>query len=66
MNGDGKLDVVTRNGSAHSPGNTVLWLQNNPDSWTRVELPTIVSGEGTALTDMNGTVALTSCRTATG
>ena len=54
VDGDGKLDVVTRKGNAHEPGVTILWLQKDPDSWTRVELPTIVCGEGTALADING------------
>jgi hypothetical protein len=53
VNGDGKLDVVTRNGSAGRPGNTILWLQKSSDSWVRVELPTVVSGEGTAIADIN-------------
>jgi hypothetical protein len=49
VNGDGKLDVVTRK----EPGITILWLQKDPDSWTRVALPTVVDGEGTALADIN-------------
>ena len=53
VNGDGRLDVVTRKGNAHEPGIGILWLQKSPDLWTRVELPTIVRGEGTALSDFN-------------
>jgi hypothetical protein len=48
INGDGKLDVVTRRAS------TEVWLQNNPDSFTRVPIRTArANGEGTALADIN-------------
>jgi hypothetical protein len=49
MNGDGKLDVVTRNGG------TSVWLQNNPDSWTRADVAGATpGGEGTAVGDVDG------------
>ena len=53
IDGDGKLDVVTRKGNAHEPGTTIVWLQSNPDSWVRIVVPTGMRGEGTALADIN-------------
>jgi hypothetical protein len=48
MNGDGKLDIVTRRP-------TIVWFQNNPDSFTPVPIKTSRdNGEGTALADVNG------------
>jgi len=46
INGDGKLDVVTRG------GRTRIFLQNNPDSWATVVIPTDGRG-GLALADLN-------------
>lgn len=53
IRGNGKVDIVTRSGNHLEPGCTILWMQSDPDSWVRVELPTIVQGEGTALGDIN-------------
>ena len=47
LNGDGKLDVVTR------VNNTIVWLQNSPTSWNRVVASTR-SKEGTGLGDIDG------------
>jgi hypothetical protein len=48
VNGDGRLDVLTRK------TDTLLWLQNNPESWTRVVIETAMKkGEGSALADIN-------------
>ncbi len=47
IDGDGRLDVVTRE------GNTTIFFQNGPESWTRL----VVSsrrGEGTAIGDIDG------------
>jgi hypothetical protein len=54
INRDGKLDVVTRKGNAHEPGETIVWLQDDPDRWTRVVIPTAARGEGAAIADING------------
>ena len=50
VNGDGKLDVVTRG----KEGDTIVWLQNAPDSFAKIVINTAAKGEGTALTDVNG------------
>jgi hypothetical protein len=48
INGDGKLDVLTRKTS------TLVWFQNNPDSFTQVVIDTALpNGEGSALADIN-------------
>jgi hypothetical protein len=48
INGDGKLDVLTRKTS------TLVWFQNNPDSFTQVVIDAALpNGEGTALADIN-------------
>ncbi|MEO8167212.1 MAG: T9SS type A sorting domain-containing protein [bacterium] len=50
VNADGKLDVVVR---GHG-GATILFLQVNPTSWTRVVMTTASGGEGTALGNVAG------------
>lgn len=48
FNNDGKLDVLTRRGA------TILWLQQTPDSFQAVPIPTALpGGEGTAVADIN-------------
>ena len=47
INGDGRLDVVTRGEE------TRVFLQTAPDTWTRVVIPTGGRG-GTALADLDG------------
>jgi FG-GAP-like repeat len=47
INGDGKIDVVTRGGQ------TRVYIQQNPDSWSRVIIPTDGRG-GTTLGDLDG------------
>ena len=47
VNGDGRLDVVTRKGDA------TLFLQNSPTSWTRKTVSTR-QGEGISLGDIDG------------
>jgi hypothetical protein len=48
VNGDGKLDVLTRKKE------TLLWLQRGPDSFERIEIAgTLENGEGSALADLN-------------
>jgi hypothetical protein len=48
IDGDGRLDVVTRR------GRTTVWLQVSPDSWTKVDLVGATPGvEGTALADLD-------------
>jgi hypothetical protein len=48
IDGNGKLDVVTRR------GRTTVWLQTDPSSWTKVDLANAVPGrEGTALGDLD-------------
>ncbi len=49
VNGDGKIDVVVR---PHD-GKHILYLQNNPLSWTRIDITTSTNGEGTALGDID-------------
>ena len=49
VNGDGKIDVVVR---PHD-GKHILYLQNNPLSWTRINITTSTNGEGTALGDID-------------
>jgi hypothetical protein len=49
VDGDGRLDVVTRRGA------TYLWLQATPTVWTKVTLTTAVpGGEGLDLGDADG------------
>ncbi len=49
IDGNGKLDVVTRRGT------TTVWLQSDADLWTKVDLPNAAPGhEGTALGDLDG------------
>jgi hypothetical protein len=50
MNGDAKLDVVTR---AHF-GPTTLFLQQTPSTWTAVPIPAAIDNEGLHLADLNG------------
>jgi hypothetical protein len=50
MNGDTKLDVVTR---AHF-GSTTLFLQQNPTTWTAVPIAAAIDNEGLHLADLNG------------
>jgi hypothetical protein len=48
VNGDGKVDVLTRKTE------TLLWLQDTPDQWTKVIVTTaLAKGEGSALADLN-------------
>jgi hypothetical protein len=47
IDGDGRLDVVVRH------GRTRVFLQNNPDSWRKIPIPTGGRG-GTALGDLDG------------
>jgi type 1 glutamine amidotransferase len=49
MNGDGKLDVAIR----VQFGPTFVYLQNKPDSWTKVAITTASNGNGLALLDVN-------------
>jgi hypothetical protein len=56
LNGDGKLDIVTRRQSAFGADNgskLEVWVQKSSDSWTHrtVKCP---AGEGLAVTDLNG------------
>ncbi len=49
VNGDGKLDIVTRKRV------TSVWFQETPDSWTEITIPQAnEKGEGLALGDING------------
>jgi hypothetical protein len=50
VNGDGKLDVVSRR---HGGAATYLWLQQAPAAWIEVVVGTDF-GEGTALGDVDG------------
>lgn len=48
IDGDGRLDVVTRR------GRTTVWLQREAHLWTKVDLPSAIPGhEGTALGDLD-------------
>ena len=47
VDGDGRLDVVVRH------GRTRVFLQNSPDSWRKIAIPTGGRG-GTALGDLDG------------
>jgi hypothetical protein len=48
IDGNGRLDVVTRRGT------TTVWLQSDTDSWTKVDLPNAAPGhEGMALGDLD-------------
>jgi hypothetical protein len=48
IDGDGRLDLVTRRGT------TTVWLQTRPNSWTQVDLVNADAGyEGTALGDLD-------------
>jgi len=50
IEGDGDFDVVSR---TKSGGDSFLWRQESPLSWTRIAL-TLADGEGTALGDLDG------------
>ncbi|MBI4661409.1 MAG: VCBS repeat-containing protein [Verrucomicrobia bacterium] len=47
VDGDGRLDVVVRHGK------TRVFLQINPDSWRKINIPTVGRG-GTVLGDLDG------------
>jgi len=49
LNGDGKLDVAIR----VEFGPTFMYLQNSPDSWSRIAITTATDGNGLALFDVN-------------
>src|SRR5437870_232203 len=49
LNGDGKMVVVIR----VEGGPTFVYLQNCPDSWTKITLSNGDAGEGSALLDVN-------------
>ncbi len=49
VNGDGKLDVAIR----VEFGPTFVYLQNGPDSWTKVAISNADNGNGLALLDVN-------------
>lgn len=58
LDGDGDLDIVTRQQStgAGAGGHIELWRQNSPTNWTHrtFSFPSVSSGEGLTLTDLNG------------
>lgn len=49
FNRDRKIDIVTR----VKDGETLLWLQREPDNWVKVPIGTAERGEGTAIADIN-------------
>src|SRR5438132_791980 len=49
VNADGKIDVVIR----VEMGPTIVYLQNNSDSWTKIPISTAPNGQGIALLDVN-------------
>lgn len=49
MNGDGRLDIITR----EHDGSGFVWIQKSPDVWTGTELFTS-GGEGIAVGDIDG------------
>jgi type 1 glutamine amidotransferase len=49
LNGDGKLDVVTR----VEFGPTFVYLQQGTDAWTKIAIPAADDGNGLALLDVN-------------
>jgi hypothetical protein len=56
LNGDGKLDIVSRHQSGFGKrlGNQIhLWQQNSPDSWSHRAFP-CPHGEGLKLADIDG------------
>lgn len=56
LNGDGKLDIVTRHQSGFGKrmGNQIhLWVQNSPTAWSHRTFP-CPHGEGLKLSDVNG------------
>ena len=56
LNGDGKLDIVTRRQSAFGTdqgSKLEIWVQRSPDSWTHRTIKS-PAGEGLAVADLNG------------